>query len=99
MVLLLAAVALCGCAGPGLKPPTKVDVVLQATAGVNPDASGRPSPIALSVYELRAAGKFSAADFLSLHERADQTLAADLVRREEALLAPGESRTLSLRLQ
>jgi type VI secretion system protein VasD len=53
----------------------------------------------LSVYELRASGRFTAADFLSLHERADQTLAADLVRREEALLAPGETRTLNLRLQ
>jgi type VI secretion system protein VasD len=98
-ILLLAAVALAGCAGPALKPSTKADVVLQASPSVNPDAGGRPSPIVLAVYELRASGRFTAADFLSLHERAEQTLAADLARREEVLLAPGESRTLSLRLQ
>jgi type VI secretion system protein VasD len=98
-LLILAAVALGGCAGPGLKPPTLANLTLHATTTVNPDAGGRPSPIVLSVFELRAAGRFNAADFLSLHERADQTLAADLARREEVLLAPGESRTLNLRLQ
>ena len=99
LLLALAAIALAGCAGPGLKPPTRADVVLHATTSVNPDAGGRPSPLVLSVYELKASGRFTAADFLSLHERADQTLATDLVRREEVLLAPGESRTLNLRLQ
>lgn len=99
MLLVLAALVLAGCAGPRLKPPTEADVVLHATAGVNPDASGRPSPVVVSIYELRAAGRFTAADFLSLHERANQALAADLVRREEVLLAPGESKRLNLRLQ
>lgn len=98
MLLFLVALALAGCAGPALKPATEADVVLYAATDVNPDAGGRPSPIVLSIYELRAAGRFTAADFLALHERAEKTLAADLVRREEVLLAPGESRTLKLRL-
>lgn len=99
MLLFVVALSLAGCAGPTLRPPTEADVVLYAGTDVNPDAGGRPSPIVLSIYELRAAGRFTAADFLALHERAEKTLAADLVRREEVLLAPGERGALKLKLQ
>lgn len=97
-LLALAALALAACSA-GVKPPTRAEITLQANPAVNPDGTGRPSPIALSIHELRASGKFSTSDFLSLHERADKTLGADLVRREEVLLAPGERKTLSLTLQ
>jgi len=51
------------------------------------------------VFELKASGKFGSADFLSLYERPDKTLGSDLARRDEVLLAPGESKTISLTFQ
>lgn len=97
-LLALAVLAVAGCAS-GVKPPTRAEISLEAGPGVNPDADGRPSPIALSVFELKSAGKFSSADFLSLYERADKVLGTDLARRDEVLLAPGERKTISLTLQ
>jgi len=98
LLLALAVLAVAGCAS-GVKPPTRAEITLQASPAVNPDADGRPSPIALSVFELKASGKFGSADFLSLYERPDKTLGSDLARRDEVLLAPGESKTISLTFQ
>jgi len=99
--LLLAALA--GCAGlvscasppPKVEPP-RVVAALQAAADVNPDPGGRPSPIALTLYELKSAGRFNNADFFSVFERPDATLTTDLVRKEEVRLAPGEAKVVNL---
>ena len=46
-----------GCAS---KPPPKkfLTVDVQAAANVNPNANGRPSPVAVRVYELKAVAQF-----------------------------------------
>lgn len=93
------ALALAACGPAAVKPPTTVDVTVQAATDVNPDPAGRPSPVAVALYELRAAGRFSAADFLSLHEQPEKALGSDLVRREEVVLAPGETRSITLAFQ
>jgi type VI secretion system protein VasD len=99
LLLALLVLALGACAPAAVKPPTTVEIAARAAADANPDATGRASPVAVSLYELRAAGRFNAADFVSLHERPEKTLAADLVRREELLLAPSESRSITLGFQ
>ncbi|RYF84018.1 MAG: type VI secretion system lipoprotein TssJ [Comamonadaceae bacterium] len=90
---LLGAGALVGCASPP-KPPvtTPVNLTLVGGADVNPDASGRASPLAVRVYALKTAAPFESADFFTLFEKDQATLGAELVHREEALLRPGESR-------
>lgn len=90
----LASVAwLAGCAGaPKPPPPTLVLASLQASASVNPDIHKRPSPVVVRVYELKSAAAFEAADFVSLFEKDQATLAAELVGREEFVLRPGETR-------
>ncbi|KQP23553.1 type VI secretion system lipoprotein TssJ [Pseudorhodoferax sp. Leaf267] len=93
MVCALAAI-FAGCGAPKV-PPTTVAGTVAASAGVNPTVSGRPSPVQLRVYELKTATAFSAADFVSLYQRDQAELGADLVAREEMTLAPGESRALS----
>jgi type VI secretion system protein VasD len=98
-LILLSALALGACAPAAVRAPTTVEITARAAPDVNPDATSRPSPLAISLYELRAAGRFSAADFVSLLERPEKALAGDLVRREMLILAPGESRTLTLAFQ
>ena len=71
-------------------PPVQVAVSVEAGPSVNPDASGRPSPVIVRVYELKSAVGFGAADFFALFEREQQTLGADLVGRDEYQLRPGE---------
>lgn len=76
------------------KPPE--DVVLkgsvQAVANVNPDSEGRPSPLVIKVFQLKAGDKFASADFFPLFDDAQATLGADLLAVEEIMLAPGDIR-------
>jgi len=100
IVALFMALALAGCfGGPKKVDPPKVVAVLQAATNVNPDPSGRPSPVMVTLYELKSASRFNVADFFSLYERASTTLAQDLQQKDEVLLAPGESRTVNLQFQ
>ena len=96
-VLQGLALALCalvaGCASPPPPPkPTSVKATVQAAADVNPDARQRASPLVVRIYELKSAAAFDAADFLSLYDRDQATLAAEMVGREEFTMRPGESR-------
>ena len=86
----LAAVLVVGCAS--TPKPTKVTGKVEASTTINPSASQRPSPLMLRVYELKSPTAFNSADFMSLYQRDQAELAADLVAREELTLAPGESK-------
>ena len=84
----------CGSATPPLLQGTiKVD------QGTNPDLNGRASPVVVRVYELRSPAAFSGADFFSLFEKESETLAGDLVGREEYDLRPAETRPYRRQLQ
>jgi len=92
---LAAAIGASGCAGAPPPPPPKPTVVaatLQATASANPDARKRASPLVVRIYELKSSAAFEAADFLSLYERDQATLAAEMGAREEFTLRPGDSK-------
>jgi len=79
----------------GSKPPAKpasVTGTVQASTQVNPSASKRPSPLLIRIYELKSAANFNAADFMSLYQRDQGELGADLLAKEEFVLNPGESK-------
>ena len=92
----LFALASCGSAPP---KPVKAEAVVSAAADVNPDADGRPSPIVLRVYQLKADAAFANADFFALYDQEQQTLGADLLAREEFVLAPGDSKKVEFGVQ
>jgi type VI secretion system protein VasD len=79
-------------------PPPPVKVSLIASADVNPDAQNRPSPIVVRVYQLKDDAAFKEADFFTLFDKEQATLAAALVSREEFELAPGEHRAFEVKL-
>jgi len=95
MAVACAALA-AGCAAP--KPPQPVPRVLQihvqAASTLNPDARGRPTPVVIRVYELRATQTFQSADFFALFDKDQATLGNELASREELQLRPGESLAL-----
>jgi type VI secretion system protein VasD len=96
LIGILAIVAL-GCAS---KPPKPIDTrtVLSATADVNPDSTGRPSPVVVRIYQLRGDGEFNGADFFALYGMEKETLGANLIQREEQTLFPGQQLELKMPL-
>lgn len=98
--LLLAMTAGCG------KPvvveparPTTVVIDVRASASVNPDAEGRPSPVRVRVYQLADDADFSKADLTALWAGDSELLAVSLVSRQEFMLAPGGSTKGSMQLE
>jgi len=76
-------------------PPASVTGTVQASAQINPSASKRPSPLLIRIYELKSAATFNAADFMSLYQRDQAELGADLLAKEEFVLNPGETKTFA----
>ena len=98
-LLLGLALLAASCSAPPKPVVTPVSLNLSASADANPDARGRPSPLTVRVYVLKAPGPFEGADFFSLFDKDQATLGAELVKREELLLRPGESRKLEFTLE
>lgn len=67
---------------------------LVAAADLNPSGTGRPSPLPLRIFELKAATAFNKADFLPLYQAELQALGDEMLSREEIVLAPGETRAM-----
>jgi type VI secretion system protein VasD len=95
LAAIVAAAALLGACASKPPPPASVAGTIQASAQVNPSASRRPSPILVRVYELKSVAAFNAADFMSLYQRDQASLAADMLAKEEFTLAPGETKSFA----
>ena len=107
--LAVLVAGFCGCAHAPAPPPPlplpppppqplDVEVRVIASPDLNPNRSGRPSPVFLRVYELRDPSKFLNAEFDDDTLRADATLAATLIGREERMVEPGSSVLLALKI-
>ncbi len=84
-----AAFAFAGCAAKPAKP-VETKAVLSASEDVNPDSTGRPSPVVVRIYQLRGDTEFNNADFFALYEKDKEILGASLIAREEKTLFPGQ---------
>jgi type VI secretion system protein VasD len=79
-------------------PETKVKAVmtLDVSRDVNPDASGRPSPVIVHVYQLRGDAAFQRVEFFDLMDDSVKALGEVLISRDEFSLQPGERRMLDV---
>ena len=100
-LLLRAGVLLCCAVGVAsfaqaqdAKEPTKLQIRIEVSNGVNPDTSLRPSPIKVRLYELKDVGAFNEADYFSLDTSDKVVLAADMLAKDEFILRPGEVKVL-----
>jgi type VI secretion system protein VasD len=87
--LIIVALCFSGCGG------TRLDLNVASQPNINPDNSGRPSPVLVKTYELRNDLAFNQADFQSLFGNPVQALGADLVATDELVFIPGEARKVS----
>jgi type VI secretion system protein VasD len=107
VVGIFAGLALSGCAllggakvntGDREKLPIPLEITLGALEDVNPTATGRPSPIAVRVFELANESRFQAADYFVLMAQGKEiTLEGDVLSSEEYILLPGEVRLVRKR--
>jgi type VI secretion system protein VasD len=106
--LLLSAVVATACGKPPViapppmtiaaAPESKItaEMTISAAADANPDRTGRPSPVVVRIYQLRTDTAFNAASFNELFEKEDEALGAELISRDEYVLAPQDTRTLKV---
>jgi len=87
-----------GCGSIRSTPPL-LQGSIKVAPTTNPDLRGRPSPIVVRVYELKSTSTFNNADFFSLFDSESETLAGDLIGREEYDLRLDESRPYRRQLQ
>ena len=96
LAMLLAA---CRSTPPPPPPPPKpvtAVVTIVSAADLNPNHSGRASPVFLRLFQLKDGAKFLNASFDDVTMRSDQVLAAALVSREERMVEPGSTVTVNL---
>lgn len=90
LMIFLATLTLSG----GCSTP-RIDLVVASHSNVNPDHSGRPSPVIVKVYEMRSDLAFKQSDFIPLFMTPVQVLGADLLAVDELVLVPGEARRIT----
>ena len=96
----LLALALAGCGSapvPALLPPAKTTLVSTTIVGsnVNPDGRKRPSPVIVRLYELKSTALFESTDFVTLFDKDQAALGAELVSREEFVLRPDDVKAVN----
>lgn len=82
-------VFLVGCSTVNKFVPPSTDLNINVAADVNPDISGRPSPVVLKVFELSSRTIFDTQDFFSLYDTPEEILGPDLLKKDELELQPG----------
>ncbi len=78
---------------------TKVDMRIVVAADVNPDDTGRPSPVVVRMFELKSPSSFESAEFFAMYHDPEQTLGGDLVASEEFEFKPGDVQDLKYALK
>jgi type VI secretion system protein VasD len=97
---LLAAmmlVLLSACGG-GAPKREALDMQIAATADVNPDMQGRPSPIILHILELGSTEQFNRLDYMGLTQPSGAALGADLLGKTQLVMQPGENKPYPMEL-
>lgn len=93
MCSLLMLGLLASCASTSSRMAVPYEIVLTADEQLNPDATGRPSPVQVFVFELRSGSTFESRDFFALQSDPQQALQADLLNVEQIVLRPGQAHT------
>ncbi|MDD2842619.1 MAG: type VI secretion system lipoprotein TssJ [Tolumonas sp.] len=94
-------IALCGLiltACSSTPDPTLLDLMLTASADLNPDLTNRPSPMVIKLVELKSHTAFENADYFALSANTKSVLGPDYVAEEMMPVRPGEIKKFKLRL-
>jgi type VI secretion system protein VasD len=95
-VLVLGLLSgLAGCA-PAPPPPTSIGLTLVADKDNNGPPGGQGTPLVVRVYQLSSDAAFGSAEFFQLFSQDQATLKTDMVKKDEYILAPGQTKTAAL---
>lgn len=97
--LALAVVALAACSVTRHVVPPTERLTLIAVGDVNPDGQGRPSPVAVRVFQLSSRTTLDNLDFDGAFDNAEVLLGDELLFKEDLMLQPGETRELRFPLE
>ena len=86
---------LSACASTSSKMASPYVIHMTADQRVNVSVDGQPSPVQVTVYELKSQEAFELSDFFSLYERPREALAQDLLHMEQFVLEPGQEKSIS----
>ncbi len=64
--------------------------------GRRPDESGQGAPVVVRIYQLGSTASFSNAEFFPLFNSDSEILKSDLLKRDDYILAPGQTKTTTL---
>jgi type VI secretion system protein VasD len=78
------------------KQPVRLSMVMSAAPNVNPDVSGQPLSVVVRIYQLKDKGRLESADYNALMKSDKDTLAEDLLERQERVVQPGSQQTLDI---
>ena len=90
--LLLSALLTAGCP----KEPTRVNMVLNAGADLNPDQNGQALSVVVRVYQLKDKGRLETADYNAVLKSEKETLSDDILERQERIIQPGTQEMLEI---
>jgi type VI secretion system protein VasD len=95
-ILLMLLILVAGCSRKEPSPTKPPRLVLQVVAaeGLNPDGTGRPSPLVLRTYQLKDANSLASAGFFEVWNDDRAVLAGDLLWRHEITMTPGGQETI-----
>lgn len=68
-----------------------VSIRLSAATDLNPNINGRPSPLAVTIYQLANTSLFYKTDYVSLVENSAESLGRDLIKIHTLMLHPGQT--------
>jgi type VI secretion system protein VasD len=91
---LIGSAMLAGCSSTARQVPIPYAIVLNADPQVNPDMNDRPSPIQVTVYELKSPGTFQSRDYYALQGDPQTALGKDLLNVDQVIVKPGETQTV-----
>lgn len=77
-----------GCSTINAIIPPSTDITFYTAEDVNPDLTGRPSPVVVKVFELSSRTIFDTQDFFTLYESPEHVLGPDLIKKDELELQP-----------
>lgn len=94
-ILLLAAK---GCSTATLFKNSNINLNVDTSSTINPDANGRASPVIMLVFQLSSPREFTHQDFFDLYDNADKSMPKTLLSTHELELIPSASASKSIKL-
>lgn len=76
---------------------SEIKINLVADKDINPNDGGHPAPLNIFIYNVKERDVFTNADFFEIVEGNNKTLQTAISKEYEAILQPGESRSVTIK--